>query len=280
MKFIYTDSNHTSYLIDSAWSLTPLLVRLSCLEVSAMVDFQTATVCCMCGDVGFSDKLFRCHKCRNRFQHSYGLIIPSSSYHHMHFRIHHDHVMGSYVAGGGWMNCIHGWSQVGLVFHIYWKKHQPNNNHRHHHHHGCHNDILQGTSSRHPGMSATYRLQARAVHDRLLLLGGIILWELNYGWICVDFGRYCSNYYSESSERMEVCDWCQTEERSATRHGSSSKKSVGGLEAGVTSRSEYSGDKIKQHDREESGEKGKNPSGAPSPRPTTRRYKLLKDVMC
>ncbi|CBI16617.3 hypothetical protein AAG906_007960 [Vitis piasezkii] len=126
-----------------------------------MVDFQTATVCCMCGDVGFSDKLFRCHKCRNRFQHS-----------------------------------------------------------------------------------------------------------------------YCSNYYSESSERMEVCDWCQTEERSATRHGSSSKKSVGGLEAGVTSRSEYSGDKIKQHDREESGEKGKNPSGAPSPRPTTRRYKLLKDVMC
>ncbi|RVW97071.1 hypothetical protein CK203_030045 [Vitis vinifera] len=151
-----------------------------------MVDFQTATVCCMCGDVGFSDKLFRCHKCRNRFQHSYGLIIPSSSYHHMHFRIHHDHVMGSYVAGGGWMNCIHG---------------------------------------------------------------------------------YCSNYYSESSERMEVCDWCQTEERSATRHGSSSKKSVGGLEAGVTSRSEYSGDKIKQHDREESGEKGKNLAGRRRPGP-------------
>ncbi|XP_022566806.2 uncharacterized protein LOC106426039 isoform X2 [Brassica napus] len=28
-------------------------------------------VCCMCGDVGFSDKLFRCGHCRNRFQHSY-----------------------------------------------------------------------------------------------------------------------------------------------------------------------------------------------------------------
>ena len=74
-----------------------------------------------------------------------------------------------------------------------------------------------------------------------------------------------------------MCDWCQTEEKSG-RHGSSSKKSGGG----VTSRSEYAGEKIKQqHDREESGgERGKNPSGAPSPRPTTRRYKLLKDVMC
>ncbi|KAK3154818.1 hypothetical protein QOZ80_2BG0195450 [Eleusine coracana subsp. coracana] len=29
------------------------------------------TVCSMCGDVGFSDKLFRCSRCRSRFQHSY-----------------------------------------------------------------------------------------------------------------------------------------------------------------------------------------------------------------
>jgi hypothetical protein len=28
-------------------------------------------VCSMCGDVGFSDKLFRCARCRSRFQHSY-----------------------------------------------------------------------------------------------------------------------------------------------------------------------------------------------------------------
>ncbi|KAL1546495.1 hypothetical protein AAHA92_23084 [Salvia divinorum] len=28
-------------------------------------------VCCLCGDVGFSDKLFRCSDCRHRFQHSY-----------------------------------------------------------------------------------------------------------------------------------------------------------------------------------------------------------------
>ncbi|KAK1307153.1 hypothetical protein QJS10_CPA10g00902 [Acorus calamus] len=29
------------------------------------------TVCCMCGDVGFPDKLFRCGRCLSRFQHSY-----------------------------------------------------------------------------------------------------------------------------------------------------------------------------------------------------------------
>ncbi|XP_058745200.1 uncharacterized protein LOC131617948 [Vicia villosa] len=34
-----------------------------------MVDHEI--VCCMCGDVGFTDKLFRCNKCRHRFQHSY-----------------------------------------------------------------------------------------------------------------------------------------------------------------------------------------------------------------
>ncbi|KAK7395608.1 hypothetical protein VNO78_16172 [Psophocarpus tetragonolobus] len=129
-----------------------------------MVDLHT--VCCMCGDVGFPDKLFRCNKCRHRFQHS-----------------------------------------------------------------------------------------------------------------------YCSNYYGELPE-IELCDWCQSEEKSNVRHiGSSSKKPATGNDTGATHRSEYSGEKIiKQHDhhhREESGggsDKGKSPT--PSPRPTTRRYKLLKDVMC
>nr|XP_023882049.1 uncharacterized protein LOC111994407 [Quercus suber] len=123
-----------------------------------MVDTQT--VCCMCGDVGFSDKLFRCNKCRHRFQHS-----------------------------------------------------------------------------------------------------------------------YCSNYYSEFAEPIELCDWCQSEERTI-KQGSSSKKSAASIDTGITSRSEYSGDKIKQqHDREaENAEKGKSPT--PSPRTATRRYKLLKDVMC
>ncbi|XVF79824.1 hypothetical protein PTKIN_Ptkin15bG0020700 [Pterospermum kingtungense] len=127
-----------------------------------MVDLQT--VCCMCGDVGFPDKLFRCNKCRHRFQH-----------------------------------------------------------------------------------------------------------------------LYCSNYYSEFAEPIELCDWCQSEERNS-RHGSSSKKpSSAGNETGINiNRSEYSGDKIKRQDRDESStgdQKGKS-SGTPSPRPTTRRYKLLKDVMC
>ncbi|XP_065859254.1 uncharacterized protein [Euphorbia lathyris] len=129
-----------------------------------MVDLQT--VCCMCGDVGFPDKLFRCRKCRNRFQHS-----------------------------------------------------------------------------------------------------------------------YCSSFYSEFSEPIETCDWCQSEEKNV-RHGNSSKKSaVRNNIGGITNRSEYSGDKlIKQHDREDGAaaatEKGKSPSGIPSPRTATRRYKLLKDVMC
>ncbi|KAI3498538.1 hypothetical protein L1887_34314 [Cichorium endivia] len=86
---------------------------------------------------------------------------------------------------------------------------------------------------------------------------------------------YCSNYYNESSDRPELCDWCQIDEIRSSKHGGSSKKT-----AGVSSRSEYSGDKIKQHDREEGSEKGKSPTGAPSPRTGTRRYKLLKDVMC
>ncbi|XP_047329564.1 uncharacterized protein LOC124932895 [Impatiens glandulifera] len=34
-----------------------------------MADLQT--VCCMCGDVGFPDNLFRCSNCHHRFQHSY-----------------------------------------------------------------------------------------------------------------------------------------------------------------------------------------------------------------
>ena len=95
----------------------------------------------------------------------------------------------------------------------------------------------------------------------------------------LDSGRYCSNYYGEFAEPIELCDWCQSEERNS-RHGSSSKKSSAGNETGIINRSEYSGDKIKQNDRDESGEQKGKSSGTPSPRPTTRRYKLLKDVMC
>ncbi|MFS7942566.1 hypothetical protein Hanom_Chr06g00489861 [Helianthus anomalus] len=46
-----------------------------------MVDVEK--VCCMCGDVGFPDKIFRCIKCHHRFQHSYVL----STYIHIHTHI-------------------------------------------------------------------------------------------------------------------------------------------------------------------------------------------------
>ncbi|KAL1329509.1 hypothetical protein AAHE18_12G045900 [Arachis hypogaea] len=77
---------------------------------------------------------------------------------------------------------------------------------------------------------------------------------------------YCSNYYGELPE-IQLCDWCQT----AKSVASNSKKPPS--LAGTTNRSEYSGDKIKHHDREveiTASEKGKSPT--PSPRTATRRY--------
>nr|GFA00009.1 reverse transcriptase domain-containing protein [Tanacetum cinerariifolium] len=32
--------------------------------------------CCMCGDVGFSDKIFRCNNCRHRYEHSWDYLKP------------------------------------------------------------------------------------------------------------------------------------------------------------------------------------------------------------
>ncbi|KAI4338797.1 hypothetical protein MLD38_023808 [Melastoma candidum] len=98
---------------------------------------------------------------------------------------------------------------------------------------------------------------------------------------------YCSNYYSESSEPVEQCDWCQSEARSNPKHGigSSRKSTSGTVDGGM--KSEYTGgERVKQNEREDAGDNqqgGKNPGsggGAPSPRTATRRYKLLKDVMC
>ncbi|XAR54163.1 hypothetical protein NMG60_11029184 [Bertholletia excelsa] len=89
---------------------------------------------------------------------------------------------------------------------------------------------------------------------------------------------YCSNYYSESSEAIEQCDWCRSEGRSS-RQGSSLKKPATSNKGGATNRSQYSGDKIKQHEGADGKEKGRSASGVPSPRTATRRYKLLKDVM-
>ncbi|MFS7925733.1 hypothetical protein Hanom_Chr04g00288591 [Helianthus anomalus] len=43
-------------------------------------------VCCMCGDVGFPDKIFGCIKCRHRFQHSY--VSPYLCLLHKHLYTH------------------------------------------------------------------------------------------------------------------------------------------------------------------------------------------------
>jgi hypothetical protein len=40
-----------------------------------MAGTAAATVCSMCGDVGFPEKLFRCARCRHRFQHSYVMSL-------------------------------------------------------------------------------------------------------------------------------------------------------------------------------------------------------------
>ncbi|XP_073148074.1 uncharacterized protein [Henckelia pumila] len=95
---------------------------------------------------------------------------------------------------------------------------------------------------------------------------------------------YCSNFYSEFSDPIQVCDWCQCEGKSSSsRHGNSSASRNNTKAASHASevRSVYSGDKIKLQDREEGGSPPEKAAGkSPSPRPTTRRYKLLKDVMC
>ncbi|KAK4416042.1 hypothetical protein Salat_2711600 [Sesamum alatum] len=97
---------------------------------------------------------------------------------------------------------------------------------------------------------------------------------------------YCSNNYRENAEPIDVCEWCRCEETSPStfrQQGSSSSSSYRNINVvksvhanGV--RSAYSGEKIKQHHGVTTADKATGKT--PSPRPTTRRYKLLKDVMC
>ncbi|KAL7125910.1 hypothetical protein ABFS83_14G148200 [Erythranthe nasuta] len=81
---------------------------------------------------------------------------------------------------------------------------------------------------------------------------------------------YCSNYncreYAEPAV-LQVCDWCRCDERD---YNISLSKNNNNSDI----RSAYSGERIKQHTPEKSTGK------IPSPRPSARRYKLLKDVMC
>ncbi|KAL1809254.1 hypothetical protein DCAR_0728791 [Daucus carota subsp. sativus] len=95
---------------------------------------------------------------------------------------------------------------------------------------------------------------------------------------------YCSNNYMKSSKPIEICDWCQSEQKSSpcsTASSKASSRNVGSII--ITSKpSEYSGDSspTKGHGGSSSEQMRKNLSisGAPSPRTAARRYKLLKDV--
>ncbi|XP_051132806.1 uncharacterized protein LOC127252605 [Andrographis paniculata] len=88
---------------------------------------------------------------------------------------------------------------------------------------------------------------------------------------------YCSSYCGEQSRRVEVCDWCLSEKASSSSGRITSKFP----QASSEMRSAYSGEKIKQNNRGDGGATADKVAGKSlSPRPTARRYKLLKDVMC
>ncbi|CAL5195224.1 unnamed protein product [Lathyrus oleraceus] len=81
---------------------------------------------------------------------------------------------------------------------------------------------------------------------------------------------YCSNFYGEVSE-IEECDWCQSKGKNSI----GSKKPAVRVAMNGGGSSECSGEKILKQHRDE-----KKKSSLASPRQATRRYKLLKDVMC
>ncbi|CAA0842708.1 Unknown protein [Striga hermonthica] len=93
---------------------------------------------------------------------------------------------------------------------------------------------------------------------------------------------YCSNYYhGKQAEPIGICDWCQCEEKSSPGNCKNSSNKSGHSSTELRSPAS-SGDKLRQHHhREDGGSSAEKATGKlPSPRPTPRRYKLLKDVMC
>ncbi|KAK9095463.1 hypothetical protein Scep_026932 [Stephania cephalantha] len=102
---------------------------------------------------------------------------------------------------------------------------------------------------------------------------------------------YCSNYYDESSTTGHgvFCDWCLSELRSPSstaKHGAtlSSRRSSSREAIAVMNRTSTTTISDKDHQLESNEKAGKSSTstatGAPSPRPSNRRYKFLKDVMC
>ncbi|XP_074592337.1 uncharacterized protein LOC141848118 [Curcuma longa] len=100
---------------------------------------------------------------------------------------------------------------------------------------------------------------------------------------------YCTNYYEEAAlAAPAVCDWCICESRSASeaKRGSSflysKKPTAAGRDRSTGSSGAGVGDDKVEQSREQEQNRGRSKSGASaaSSKPTARRYKLLKDVLC
>ncbi|CAG7866068.1 hypothetical protein BRARA_I04177 [Brassica rapa] len=95
---------------------------------------------------------------------------------------------------------------------------------------------------------------------------------------------YCSSYYKEQGDPIKICDWCQFEAKSRTgaKHGVSVGSSKRSYRSEYSSANQIKNQEINQITASSSippvADKGK--TSVPSPRTATRRYKLLKDVMC
>ncbi|KAI3425616.1 ERCC4 domain-containing protein [Psidium guajava] len=96
---------------------------------------------------------------------------------------------------------------------------------------------------------------------------------------------YCNNFYSESLEPIEQCDWCQSEFRSSSRHSSSSSQKLAARSDSSVMKSEYSaGEKIKQQHRDDGPapvpvEKGSASSSRMSS-VSERRSNLRTSIIC
>lgn len=239
-----------------------------------MVDLERK-VCCMCGDVGFFDKLFHCSKCLNRFQHSYVftylyiyticilmcfIFIIIKQIHIIKLSVAVDgeiacHVHSLYLFSS-WSSyiksqaCIYVYLEIGVYI-------------------GC---VFCQTK------------QENCFHNYHTYMDIIIINSSSWWWSQFWY-RYCSSYYKEQADPIKICDWCQCEARNRT----GAKHGVNGGSSKRSYRSEYSSaHQVKQQEINQitatsssippAADKGK--TGVPSPRPATRRYKLLKDVMC
>ncbi|WOL07588.1 hypothetical protein Cni_G16332 [Canna indica] len=96
---------------------------------------------------------------------------------------------------------------------------------------------------------------------------------------------YCTNYYyEEPSETAGVCDWCLSKRYELPVKKSTVRDSAETTAAGSRRTAYVKGDKVKQSNRGGSGESESHAASgggsSSSSKPSGRRYKLLKDVLC